>query len=327
MPIYLGIDGGGTKTTCAVADESSILATVTTGPSNVVRVGETIARESLLQAVGQACAAAGVAPHQISRTCVGASGAGRPEVAAVVKRSLAEILPSAIDVVGDTEITLEAAFSAGPGVIVIAGTGSIAYGRNPHGTTARAGGWGFAISDEGSAQWIGRTAIAALLRDRVVESGGNHAPQNAAEPRLLGALLNAWTLQSINHLIRAANATPAPDFSTLFPAVLSLARDGDTVAVQVLTQAGRELVTLADAVIRRLFSDAASSSPPAANVRVPLAISGGVFRHAPLVRDVFYNQIRNLHPRVEMNPQVIDPVGGAVSLARKAAQRTAAAKT
>src|SRR5437588_8933868 len=114
MPIYIGIDGGGTKTTCAVADESSTLATVTTGPSNVVRVGEAKARESLQQAVRQACAAAGITPQQVARTCVGASGAARPEVAAVVRDSLAEILHSPIDVVGDTEISLEAAFNGGP---------------------------------------------------------------------------------------------------------------------------------------------------------------------------------------------------------------------
>ena len=60
-------------------------------------------------------------------------------------------------------IALEAAFGSGPGVIVIAGTGSIAYGRNREGQTARAGGWGFAISDEGSGHWIGRTAVAAAI--------------------------------------------------------------------------------------------------------------------------------------------------------------------
>ena len=69
---------------------------------------------------------------------------------------VAEILPTPIEVVGDMLIALEAAFDSGPGVIVIAGTGSIAYGRNRQGTTVRAGGWGFAIGDEGSAHWIGR---------------------------------------------------------------------------------------------------------------------------------------------------------------------------
>jgi glucosamine kinase len=332
MPFYLGIDGGGTKTTCAVADESSILATVTAGPSNVVRVGEARARESLQQAVRQATAAAGVTPREISRTCVGASGAGRPEVAAIVRRALAEILPSVIDVTGDTEIALEAAFSGGPGVIVIAGTGSVAYGRDAQGATARAGGWGFAISDEGSAHWIGRTAIAALLRDRVLESVNSDACENPADSTLLRALLKAWGLRSIDDLIHAANATPPPDFSALFPVVLASADAGEDVARQVLTQAGHELAKLANAVIRRLFPPAApaSTSAPAsalAAARAPLAMIGGVFRHAAQVRDVFYNQIRGSHSHVDLNPQVVDPVSGAISLARKATQRGVAAKT
>ena len=344
MPIYLGIDGGGTQTTCAVADEVSILATVTAGPSNVVRVGEAIAGESLQHAVRQACAAAGIAPQQVSRTCIGASGAGRPETAAAVNRALAEILNSPIDVTGDMEIAHEAAFSGGAGVIVNAGTGSFAYGRNAQGATARAGGWGFAVSDEGSAQWIGRSAVATLLRDRVLEGGGHDSatgklagratrpPHEQSESVLLRAVLNAWGLKSIDHLIRAANATPPPDFSALLSVVIASADAGDSVARQVLTQAGSELARITDVVIRRLFSPTtpASQTAPDSSVgdaSVPLAMAGGVFRHARQVRDIFYNQIRGLHPRVDLNPQIVEPVSGALSLARKAAQRGVAANT
>jgi glucosamine kinase len=124
VPYYLGIDGGGTKTKCAVGDESQLLATATAGPSNIVRVGEAKARESLHQCVRQACAAAGIDPKQVAHTCIGGSGAARPELAELVRRALAEILSSPIDVVGDMQIALEAAFDTGPGVIVNAGTGS-----------------------------------------------------------------------------------------------------------------------------------------------------------------------------------------------------------
>src|SRR5579863_1500258 len=164
VPYYLGIDGGGTKTNCVVGDDTNLLATATAGPSNIVRVGESQARQSLQQSVRQACAAAGITPAQVTRTCVGGSGAARPELAAIVRRILAEILPTPIEVVADIETSLEAAFGTGPGVIVIGGTGSIACGRDRHGRTVRAGGWGFAIGDEGSAHWIGRTAVAAVLR-------------------------------------------------------------------------------------------------------------------------------------------------------------------
>ena len=140
MTYYLGIDGGGTKTTCAVGDETSLLATVVSGPSNITRVGERGARESLQQAIREACAAAGIEVRQIQRACIGAAGAGRAEVASAIRKIVEEIVPGEIEVVGDMPIALEAALGTGPGVIVVAGTGSFAYGRNRNGLTARAGG-------------------------------------------------------------------------------------------------------------------------------------------------------------------------------------------
>ena len=302
MPYYLGIDGGGTKTTCVVGDDSHLLASATTGPSNIVRVGQAHARESLLQAVRQACAAAGITPEQVTHTCVGGSGAARPELAAIVREFLAEILSSPIDVVGDMQTALEAAFDTGPGVIVIAGTGSIAYGRDRIGRTARAGGWGFAIGDEGSAHWIGRAAVAAVLR----------AADQCDEPTpsaLAVALFRAWGVTSFPDLARAANSVPPPDFAALFPAAVS---SRDDLAAQVLTAAGGELAQIANVVIRRLFSSDNDAS-------VPVAMTGGVFRHAELVRQTFYNELRRLDPRAEVLSAVVDPVEGALRMARRAA--------
>jgi N-acetylglucosamine kinase-like BadF-type ATPase len=303
---YLGIDGGGTKTTCAVGDELHLLAAATTGPSNIVRVGEAQTRESLLQSVRQACGAAGIAPAQVSHTCVGGSGAARPELAAIVRGILAEILPTPIDVVGDIQTSLEAAFDTGPGVIVIAGTGSVAYGRDRQGRTARAGGWGFAIGDEGSAHWIGRAAVSAVLRaaDLTAETA-----EDRDDSPLAKSLFKAWGVSSLDDLARAANSIPPPDFAALFPAVT--ASSGD-LATQVLTDAGRELAQVAAIVIHRLFVRANTAS-------VPVAMIGGVFRHAPLVREVFYNELRTMDPRVEVNPQVVEPVEGALRMARRAA--------
>lgn len=300
MPYYLGIDGGGTKTTCAVGDDSSVLATASAGPSNIVRVGEATTRESLHQAVRQACAVAGIPPSEVSRTCVGGSGAARPELAAIVREFLAEMLSTPVEVVGDMQIALEAAFDEGPGVIAIAGTGSIAYGRDRQGKTVRAGGWGFAIGDEGSAHWIGRAAVIALLR----ASDQNEA---AGDSALAAALFRAWGVRSLSDLARAANSVPPPDFSALFPAVLATK---DELAAQVLRSAGRELAQIADVVISRLFAKAEPGP-------VPVGMVGGVFRHAELVRQVFYNELRRLDPRAEVIPQVVEPVEGALRMARR----------
>jgi glucosamine kinase len=204
------------------------------------------------------------------------------------------------------EIALEAAFSTGPGVIVIAGTGSIAYGRDRQGRTARAGGWGFAIGDEGSAHWIGRTAISAVLR---AADAGNRIDGSSPEATLAADLFKTWGVTSHADLARAANSVPSPDFAALFPAVTA---SKDVLATKVLARAGRELAQVADVVVRRLFAQA--EGPP-----VPVAMIGGVFRHAPAVREVFYNELRAIDPRVEVNPQVVEPVEGALRMARKAA--------
>ncbi len=180
MAYYLGIDGGGSKTTCAVGDETSLLATVTVDASNITRVGEAGARDALQRAIREACRAANISPQQVLRACIGAAGAGRTEIAGIVRDIVAEIISGEIEVVGDMEIALRAAFGGGPGVIVIAGTGSIAFGRDAQGRTARAGGWGFAVSDEGSAHWIGRAAVSAVLR-AADEAGDDQAEHDRSD--------------------------------------------------------------------------------------------------------------------------------------------------
>lgn len=330
MTFYIGIDGGGSKTSCAVGDADAMLATARTGPCNLTRVTEGIARESLHQAVRQACAAAGIEPVQVARTCIGAAGAAEAARSEIVRRILSEILPAEIIVIGDMEIAVEAAFGSGPGVIVIAGTGSIAYGRDLHGTTSRAGGWGFAISDEGSAHWIGRSALTAFLRDRDCSAdayGAGPGKSTSAEtelphPRLLQAWTEAWGVATVEDLLRAANAQRSPNFAALVPGVVAAADRGDTLAGDTLARAGNELALLAEVVARKLFprtssaSLVSSHSPSHHNDSIPLAMVGGVFRHAPLVVRAFCSAIGRLDPRIVIAPQVIDPVCGALRLAR-----------
>jgi N-acetylglucosamine kinase-like BadF-type ATPase len=300
VAIYLGIDGGGTKTSCVVADEHAVLGTATSAGSNVTRLGESRVREALHAAVRNACAAAKIDPASVVSACVGLSGAGRPEVRDAVTRMLREMIGGRIKIVTDLETTLQAAFGDGPGVITIAGTGSIAYGRDARGQTARAGGWGLAISDEGSGQWIGRAAVSAVL-------GAKDAGQ---EPPLLATILGLWNLTTLDQLVRHANASPPPDFSSLVPSVLAAAQAGDPLADNLLQRAGIELAALARNVIRRLFAGADS---------VRVAMAGGVFRESELVRQVFYNAVTAEFPQASVDPAIVDAVQGALALARKAA--------
>jgi glucosamine kinase len=303
MAYYLGIDGGGTKTRCVLADETTVLAKAMTGGSNIVRLGETQAREALHTAIRQVCAIAKISPDQIRAICIGAAGAARPEIAAKIRIILAELIPEVpltnIEVVGDTVIALEAAFGAGPGVIAIAGTGSIVYGRDAAGHTARAGGWGFAVSDEGSGHWIGRRAISAILSAR----------DQGLETALTAMVLQAWTLNTLDELVQQANSTPPPDFPRLFPIVLRAAEEADSTARDLLSDAGAKLATLAAIVVRRL-------APRAPVALLPVAMTGSVFRQSPYVRQIFYNTLQANFPGIDVRQDLADPVEGALARAR-----------
>jgi glucosamine kinase len=189
-------------------------------------------------------------------------------------------------------------------VIVNAGTGSFAYGRDRAGKTLRVGGWGFAIGDEGSAHWIGRVVVNALLR-----AADRESVEVVTGSAFARNLFKAWGVTSLSDLARAANSIPPPDFAKLFPVV---AASSDELAKQVLRNAGKELAEVAAVVICRLFAKDGSAV-------VPVAMTGGVFRHTAIVREVFYNELRKIDPRVEVNPDAVDPVEGALRMARRAA--------
>src|SRR5271166_3652157 len=195
---FLGIDGGGSKTTCVLGDEKSVLASVTVGGSNIVRLGESEARNALEQGVREVCREAAIKPKQIVAICAGIAGAAREDIRKQVTGILAKLGPAQIEVVGDMVIAHEAALSGAAGIAVLAGTGSIAYGRHASGRTARAGGWGYAISDEGSGHWIGVQAVAAVT----------HALDAGSYTRLNDGILQHWSVRSYDDLICRANTTP-----------------------------------------------------------------------------------------------------------------------
>jgi N-acetylglucosamine kinase-like BadF-type ATPase len=304
MAYYLGIDAGGTKTRCALGDETIVLATSASGGSNLVRSGALPSREALHASVREVCAAADISPHQLSSVCIGAAGGARPQIADQILRILAELTPAAVEVAGDMVIALESAFGSGPGVIAIAGTGSIVYGRDAAGHTARAGGWGFAVSDEGSGHWIGHRAVSAVLR----------AHDGGGETALTTGVLQAFNVGTLDQLIPVVNALPPPEFPRLFPLVLRTAEAGDALARSLLAEAGAELACLAAIVIRRLVPQ-----PPHA----PVAMTGSVFRQSAWVRRVFYDRLRKSFPGLELRPDLANPVEGALARARRAGQAKA----
>ena len=301
MTYYLGIDGGGTKTTCIVSDDSRELARADGGASNVIRVGEQAVRDSLRSAIRDVCAKSAIDPAQISRTVAGVAGAGRPEARQFIERVLRETVGGEVGVVGDADIALFAAFGSGPGVIVIAGTGSIALARDAQDNTVRAGGWGWAISDEGSGPWIGRAAVAAIL----------HARDTRTQTDLEQRVLRAWQIPDMEQLVRHANALPPPDFGALLTDVVEAANTGDAFAGTVIARAGRVL-----ALLVKMAADRAFPPDSAANPAIQVAMTGGVFAHAPNVREAFYETLRTLVPQASVSPELCDPALGALQMAR-----------
>jgi N-acetylglucosamine kinase-like BadF-type ATPase len=231
-------------------------------------------------------------------TCIGAAGISAPDVKENLRKFAAEVVAGGIEVVGDHEIALEAAFGGGPGVIVEAGTGSIAFGRNAEGKQARCGGYGSAISDEGSGHWIGRTAVSLSLR----------ATDEGTTTFLKDAILETWGIGEYD-LVKFANMIPPPNFAELFPVVVKAAAAGDAVAAYVLCRAGEELAELTSIVMTKLWGKAAA----------PVAMLGGVLEHSTIVRVEFARVLSTVCPAALIQREIAVPVVGALSLARKLA--------
>lgn len=300
MGLFLGIDGGGTSTRCALADERGELARASGSSCKISLVGEEATRSALRSVIQEVCSQAGVEPKQISQSCIGVAGAARTPVVDLTRRILEELVGGGVEVVGDMVIALESAFGSGPGIIVISGTGSICFGRDAHGETARAGGWGPEVSDEGSGTWIGRQAVSHALR---AHDSGQHTA-------LLPALMSSWGVASRDELSQKANSSPPPDFSLLAPRVFEAAKSSDHLASAILDQAGAELAELASIVAHRLW-------PARQNMR--MAFAGGVLLNSDHVRSAFFGALKTKLPEVEVLAADIDPAAGAIAIARRSA--------
>src|SRR5947207_12797478 len=166
MKYFLGVDGGASKTAALVIDDSGkSLGSGVAGPSNHLRVGIETAARNIERAVNKALVAADVASREIAWAYCGIAGADHPAHRQEVVDSLEIFFPRGnFTVDNDARIALTGAIGFAPGVLLIPGTGSVAYGRNAEGEEWRAGGWGPIIGDEGSGYFIARTGLSAVLR-------------------------------------------------------------------------------------------------------------------------------------------------------------------
>jgi N-acetylglucosamine kinase-like BadF-type ATPase len=300
MTLVMGIDGGGTRTVAAVLDDTlRELGRGQGGPANYHNVGLESVQEALRTAAQGACREAGCRLDELSALGCGLAGAGRTEDRDVLRQAVAEALPILSLILShDAEIALVGGTGRREGVLVICGTGSMAYGVNAAGVSARAGGWGPILDDRGSGFWIGRCALRSAVRGY----------ERRGPPTALGAeILQALALSRMDDLIRwASTKGSVQEIAGLAPWVGRCAQAGDHVAQRILRRAGRELASLVEAVLRQLDM---------ADMACEVVLAGGTLRHQPLVREALCEGLGRLAPRARLIWPRHEPVVGAALLA------------
>jgi glucosamine kinase len=244
MRYVLGFDGGATKTECILMDSTrQVRATTRSGPSNPLRVGFDAASSAIAQAAQFATRDVGLDPAQINAVCAGLAGVGSSQSHEEMLRLLTGMFPkAAVRLITDLELSLEAAGQS-PAIVLVAGTGSAAIGRDADGHTVRAGGHGPLLSDQGSAYDVGRQAVAAAVRSR---------DRTGIETALGTKILHHLKFSSWTELRDRARTSADEVFPRAFPVVAAAADAGDTSAQSLLHSAAHEIAILADALVERL---------------------------------------------------------------------------
>ncbi len=294
----LGIDAGGTKTVCQLADEhGDVLSEARRGGANLQAVGELEVEKVLHDVMEEAIGDREVRPSAI---CLGIAGVDRPEDARIVRGVMKRIgYQARVLVVNDALVALEAGAPEQAGVVVIAGTGSISYGRNERNQAARAGGWGYMLGDEGSGYWIGRAALRAVLRE---------ADRRGAATQLTGLLLNYYGVpraQDLIHQVYHGTLRPAA-IASLAQCVQTAFTDGDPVAIGILRGSADQLESSALSVARRL---------ELVGSEFPFVLAGGIFRAVPWLEEELARRLPLASPRSRTILLEVEPARGAVRLA------------
>jgi N-acetylglucosamine kinase-like BadF-type ATPase len=293
--LVLGIDAGGTKTVCQLADEhANVLAETRGSGANLQASGELEIEKVLHEVIDGALASATARPAAI---CLGMAGVDRPRDADVVRGILLRIgHRSQPFVVNDALIALEAGVPGGAGVVVVAGTGSIAYGRDAGGRAARAGGWGYVLGDEGSGYWLGRQALRAVVR-----AADGRGRQTLLTKRVL-AHYQVQRPQDLVWEVYHSGLRPTA-IASLAAEVGAAAAEGDALARHIIDAGAIELAGAAASVANRLSLDAC-----------PVVLAGGILRGVTPLRDRVLAELARVMPRADSRVLGVEPALGAVRL-------------
>lgn len=298
MALFLGIDAGGTKTTALLGSETEVLARAVGGSLKPLRVSREQAQENLAKLLTGTAQQAGVSLRDVAASCIGTAGLRLPQTDGWMRGILSACASGEIDLCGDEEIALDAAFPGGAGVLVIAGTGSNTLGRTSTGKRLNVGGWGPVLGDQGSGYWVGYRGLRAALRAK-----------DFCQPTLiLNRVLDFWKAPDLNEVINIAHA--GADFSLLAPLVVECAEAGDAVALEVLERGGRLLGEDAVEAFRQVRQLEPDQPMPG------IAFIGGILDKVAFVRESMMETIHHVLPTVHIVPEAVDAVSGALWRAR-----------
>lgn len=296
--VIVGIDGGATHATAVVTDADGCELARTEGGPGIVNPLDPAACAGRLAVLSRRVIAEAGAYPPAAVLCCALAGAGRPAVRDAVRDELErEHVARRVDIVTDADAALADAFALSPGILLIAGTGSVAWGRGEDGRMERCGGWGHLLGDEGSGYAVGLGALHAVVR-----AADGRAPATALTARVL----DLATVDDADELIRWSAAASKAEIAALAPAVLELA-GADEAATNIRDAAVAQLVQHVHVLAERLGPWA---------LAVPLALTGGLIAPDGLLRAALEDALRHAPLDVAIHTHAVDAARGAAALAR-----------
>lgn len=305
MKYLIGIDGGGTKTDCAIADLSGkIINQIVGKPSNFLIIGIEEAIENIFALIEENLFALEADFADVKQIVIGVAGAGREEDALLLEKgfkdyaALQGIHFKGVKVLSDAHIALEGAFPDSPGCILIAGTGSILFGKDERGVIHRVGGFGRLIGDEGSGYSIGRKALNAVSK----------ASDGRGEETLISELLNAKMNSGSPNSVINKVYNEKLDVASVARIVITAAEEEDPIAENILDEEADELVLHIRSLMNKIQTD-----------KLSVAFSGSLIDNKNFYSDLFKRKVKSTLPNVKVIQPAFTPLGGAILFAKRLA--------
>ena len=301
MRFVIGVDGGGTKTLLKLADmDGNLLAACDGGPSNIYSTETDRVEKVLRDLIFCALEKVGAEMCECEAICLGMAGAGREEGVKILEGMAGRMgFTCKVIITSDVRTALYGGIGSEEGIIVIAGTGSICYGRNNAGESCRAGGWGHRIGDEGSGYAIGLKALQSIMR-----SFDGRERYTALTPAVLGSLKMSSPEELVSYVYRSD--TGKKEISDIAKIVDQVCMSGDAVAVGIQKNAAYELYLCAKSVIEKLHL---------MNQPAEMAVGGSLLTKSKFIRDEFCSIMNKQYPLVGISDMKHDAAWGAVLIA------------